>query len=99
MSELADVEQITAEVVDAHTAPSAVRSVRAKRSVDSIGDEILRISIELSSEAAQMLRGTVPLDILVQLHDRLWEKGETRFPLIDYATTDELAAESDDSQS
>jgi hypothetical protein len=98
MSELADVERITTEVVDAHTAPSAVRAVRVKPSVDSTGDDILRISIELSPEAAEMLRGTVPLDILVQLHDRLWEAGETRFPLIDYATTDELAATGDDSQ-
>jgi hypothetical protein len=98
MSELADVVDITTEVVDANTAPTAVRAVHVKPSVDSTGDEILRISIELSPEAAEMLRGTVPLDILVQLHDRLWEKGETRFPLIDYATTDELAAAGDDSQ-
>jgi hypothetical protein len=98
MSELADVVDITTEVVDANTAPSAVRSVHAKPSLGSTGDEILRISVELSPEAAEMLRGTVPLDILVQLHDRLWEKGETRFPLIDYATTDELAAAGDDSQ-
>jgi hypothetical protein len=98
MSELANIEHITAEVVNAHTAVSAVRSVHAEPSVDSTGDEILRISIELSPEAAKMLKGSVPLDILVRLHDRLWEEDETRFPIIDYATTDELAAAGDDSQ-
>lgn len=45
-----------------------------------------------------MLKGSVPLDILVRLHDRLWEESETRFPIIDYATTAELAAAGDDSQ-
>jgi hypothetical protein len=58
----------------------------------------LRISIELSPEAARMLNGSVPLDILMQLQDRLSKSGETRFPIIDYATTDELAAAGDASQ-
>ena len=100
MSDTAVVEQITREVVDANTAPQSVRSVRAVDSIDSVGEDALRISIELAPEAEPLLlSGETPVNILIQSIDRLDGVGEKRFPIIDYATTDELATLSDDSQS
>lgn len=97
MIEHADIARIATEVVNANTAPQSVRSVMARSSTGWTGEDVLRISIELAPAAADKLRGDTPFNILVQLQDRLQEAGETRFAIINYATTDELAAAGDDS--
>ncbi len=99
MSEAPDIVRITTEVVNANTSPQSVQSVTATSSADSTGEQALRISIVLSSKAANILQGEIPLNILVQLRDRLEAAGENRFPIIDYATTEELAASRGDHQS
>lgn len=96
MAENAVIVSIATDVVSANTAPKSVRSVTATNSSSSTGEDVLRIVVELAPEAAGKLQGDAPLNILVQLQDRLQQMGETRFPIIDYATTDELTATSGD---
>jgi hypothetical protein len=96
MAENADIVRIATDVVSANTAPKGVSSVTATSSSSSTGEDILRIVVVLAPEAAGKLQGDAPLNILVQLQDRLQQVGETRFPIVDYATPDELTAASGD---
>jgi hypothetical protein len=91
-----DIVKITTEIVNANTAPQSVVSVTAKSSSGSLGEDVLRISVQLVPKAADMLRNDVPLNILFQLQDRLFKAGEERFPVLDYATPDEIATPSGD---
>src|SRR5437763_1308669 len=84
------ITQIAREVAQANTAPQSVRNVLAEPAIDSEGEDGLRITIVVASDAAEKLSGQSALDILVQLLDRLRQAGEERFPLIEYATEDEL---------
>lgn len=90
MSEILDIERIAREVVTANTAPDSVQSVTASSSSGWTGEDTLRISIVVAPKAAAELQGEAPLKILVQLQDRLQQAGDDRFPIIDYATTDEI---------
>ncbi|MBC7586544.1 hypothetical protein FNL55_01060 [Tardiphaga sp. vice352] len=93
MAEHAQIERLTREIVDANTAPGSVVSVSARDSLDWTGDPIVKVSIVISDESARKLRNKVPLDILSQLMNGLQAAGETRFPILDYATPAELSAE------
>jgi hypothetical protein len=64
--------------------------VIAEPFVDSQGDAALRITIVLRPNVAMRLTGDAVLDTLVQIQRRLSQEGEERFPLIEYATREEL---------
>jgi hypothetical protein len=58
---------------------------------DPQGNEALAITIVLSSEsAANNMPASAALNTLVQVHDKLLEKGDQRFPYITYTTEDDL---------
>lgn len=92
MINLAGIERIARDIVNANTTPDAVVSVAVKPSVDWTGDPVLAISVVIRPEAEKSLTGKAPLDILTGISDGLQAVGEERFPIIDYATTAELEA-------
>ena len=98
MAEAEEIERIAREVVDANTAPDTVVSVSSMPSLDWTGDPILKVSIEIRTDKQSLLSGRAPLNILTQLSDRLVDAGEDRFPIIDYATTEEREAAGDNSE-
>jgi len=63
--------------------------------VDSEGRDALRITIVIESGAAARIKGDAALDTLVQIQDRLREAGEERFPIVEYATKEELEESGD----
>lgn len=93
MAEHAQIERIAQDVVNANTAPDSVVSVSTRDALDWTGDSIVRVSIVLTEESAEKLRNDTPLNILTQLIAGLENAGETRFPIIDYATPAELSDE------
>ena len=90
------IDQIVREVATANLAAQNVQAVQNELATDSEGRDALRITIVLARDAITKLKGDAVLDTLVEIQDRLREAGEERFPIVEYATEDELAA-SDDS--
>jgi len=84
------ISRIVSEVVQANTTPTSVRSVKTEPATDSEGEEALRITIVVTPDAVTQLESGPVLDTLVQLQDRLREAGEERFPIVEYATEEEL---------
>jgi hypothetical protein len=60
--------------------------------VDSEGRDALKITIVLmpGSTASIESKAEAVLDTLVQIKNRLQEEGEERFPIVEYATQEEL---------
>jgi len=52
----------------------------------------LRITIVIPQGAAARLKGDAVLDTLVDIQNRLRNAGEERFPIVEYATEEELAS-------
>ena len=93
MVEHVQIERIARDVVNANTAFDSVVSVSSRDGLDWTGDPIVRISIVVKPEAADVLTGKAPLNILTGISDQLMAIGEDRFPILDYATTADLEAD------
>ena len=84
------INQIVREVAKANLAPYASGQVVNEPTTDSAGQDALRITIVIAPDAAPKIKGDAVVDTLVQIQDRLREAGEERFPIIQYATEEEL---------
>lgn len=73
---------------------SVVRTFH-ESTVDSEGNDALRIVIVLSPESVDRQTGEKVLNALTRIHDRLFEAGEERLPIVEYATEDELTGAND----
>jgi hypothetical protein len=79
--------------VEKYSAGDAWAKVDAATSegiINSLGDPALRITIVLAPGAAASISGEAVLKTLAQISDTLQEQGEERFPILHYATSDEL---------
>lgn len=92
MLDLADINRIVREVTDRNFASKAVQIIDSQSTIDSEGHDALRIMIVLAPDIAKKLKGDAVLDTLVEIQDRLREAGEERFPIVEYATEEELEA-------
>jgi hypothetical protein len=93
MASISEIERIAKEVANANTAPNAVVSVSAIDDLGWDGDPIVRVSIVIDDDAINKLDGEAGIGILRGLIDRFRDIEENRFPIIDYATPQELEAE------
>lgn len=84
------IEQMVREVATANLPPQTVLSVFSEATTDSEGEEAIRITIVIAPEGAASITGNAALDTLVQIQRRFSQEGEERFPIIEYATEDEL---------
>ena len=85
------IDSIVADVVRKNLGQKLFQRTFSEPAVASDGGEALRITIVIAPKAAAKLKGDSILDTLVQIHGKLIEAGEERFPIIEYATEDELA--------
>lgn len=69
--------------------------VISEPTIDSKGDEALRVIVVLSDDEARQIDGDTALDLMVKIDDDLRAKGEERFPIVEFATEQELAAGDD----
>lgn len=65
--------------------------VEHEPTIDSQGEEALKITIVIAPRAIKKLAKDASLNALVRLQERLSEMRETRTPIIEYATEAELA--------
>jgi hypothetical protein len=64
--------------------------------IDSLGQEALRIMVLLNAAAVDSLTGDQMLHALVDIHDTLSRAGDDRFPFVDYATEEDLMYSDED---
>src|SRR5262249_13116613 len=65
-------------------------SVISSPTVDPVGDPALRIRITVTPESTAAISGDAALRTLHEIHRHLQERGEDRFPIIEYATPGEV---------
>jgi hypothetical protein len=82
--------QIVRQAATANLGSANFTSVINSTATDSTGHEALRITIVIKPGAETKIKGDAALDTVVQIQDRLRKAGEERFPLVEFATTEEL---------
>lgn len=98
MLEISAIDELVSEIAKKHLSVLGVEAVHTEPAVDSQGKDALRITITITSPDNIPSIGDKLLDTLFEIQTQLAEKGEERFPIIEYATKDELEAV-DDSES
>jgi hypothetical protein len=91
MIDLERVSQISTDVAKANLGPQNVLRVVSEPTTDSEGTEALRLLIVMAPGLDEAVSDNAVVDTLVQIVDRLRDAGEERFPIIEYATEEELA--------
>ena len=89
------VANIVREAAAANLERTSFEDVMAEPSVDSEGHDGLHITVVLKPNVAAHLSGDAVLDTLLEILKRLNEEGDERFPIIEYATREELEAVGD----
>src|SRR5262245_45541575 len=86
------IAQIAKQVATANLSGSSVSSTSSVSTVDFEGRDAVLITIVLTSDSAASIKskGSEVLDTLVQIKQKLQEQGEERFPIVEYATQEEL---------
>jgi hypothetical protein len=82
---------IATNVATANLSHSNVTGVLSEPTVDSEGHDALRITIVVTPESSAIIKGDQVLDTLVQIRKNLQTAGESRFPIVEFATPQELA--------
>jgi len=86
-----EIDKIAKQVATANLTSTMVSSAISAPGFDSEGHETLRITIVLTpASSTAPINGDKLLDTLVQIQEQLRKKGEERFPIIGYATKEEL---------
>ena len=70
--------------------PKNVRRVIMEPTTDSEGHDALRITVVLEPRAVEMLKGDATLNALIKIRGQLRDMHDARFPLVEYATEQEL---------
>ena len=71
----------------------AVERVVVEPTVDSQGEEALRVTLVLDPQKVERVTGDQALDVLVDINEALQAAGDERRPIIFYATEQELRAD------
>jgi hypothetical protein len=87
----AQIDSIVAQVARKNLGQKLVQRTFSDPTIASDGNEALRITIVIAPKAVAKFKGDSVLDTLVQIHDGLLAAGEERFPIVEYATEEELA--------
>ena len=87
--------EIAENVARANLTSARVSGIISEPTVDSQGREALRITIVIPPGAPAKIKGNAALDTLVQIQEKLREAGEERFPIVEYATKEELEESGD----
>jgi hypothetical protein len=88
--EYKQINRIVGEIAKANLASSSVSSVHSSSMIGSEGQEALKIRIVLTPGSTDYIKGDDTLNTLYEVRYRLQKAGEDRFPIIEYATKEEL---------
>jgi hypothetical protein len=95
MLTLDQIDRLVGEVAATTLAPGVVNRIFSEAVIDSAGGDALRITIVIDDNALSKISGDATVDTLVAVQKRLFEAGEERFPIVEYATVRELAQSGD----
>jgi len=96
MLALAEVDKVVRKVASGTLKGAAgIRRVSSARTLDSDGREALHITIVLKRGSAGKVGGDRALDTLVGIDRALRGANEDRFPIVSFATEEELQDERD----
>jgi hypothetical protein len=90
MLETEQIDEIAKAAATANLGSAKVVSVKSEHDVDWEGEAVIKILIELKPGSVDSISGDDVTKTLVEISDRLQQAGDDRFPMIQYATTDEL---------
>ncbi len=93
MSDLQDVNRVVGKAAAAGLKRAGFSRVYSEPALDSEGREALLVTIVLRSDAPGKINGAKALNTIVRIQRDLRRSGEERFPIIDFATEDELASD------
>ena len=85
-----DIEDIATAVAKANLGGEKVVSVTSEPAIDSEGEGAIKILIELKPGSVDSISGDDVTKTFAQIWDRMQRAGDDRFPMVQYATTDEL---------
>jgi hypothetical protein len=85
-----EIIRIARRIADANLSSSTISSVHSEPMIGSEGQEMLRIRIILTPGSTDTIKGDAALNTLVEIRNVLQGKGEERFPVVEYATEEEL---------
>jgi hypothetical protein len=89
------IDEIVRDVAAKELPRESVDHVISSDSTDSEGHDAVRIVIFLKPNVLEGVKGDAVLDTLVGIQTRLSAEGEDRFPLVEYASTDDLESDGD----
>lgn len=95
MLDVGTIANIARKAATKHLEKGSVERVESEPATDSDGNDALRITLVLKPHTADTLDGDSVLDTLVAIQRELREAGEDRFPIVEYATQEELEADAD----
>jgi hypothetical protein len=99
MLDAQDVEREALEVARKNFGAANIVRTIVEPMIDLDGDDAWRVTIVVDPKLVDKIDGDAVLDNIIQIHNRLWEKGEEdRLPFIEFTTEEELAG-SDDPES
>jgi hypothetical protein len=91
MLDMETIKQFSTEIAKANFGAENVVRLESEPTEDFYGKEALNILIVITPALEENFNGDDLLDTLVQISDRLQRAGDERFPIISYATEEELA--------
>jgi hypothetical protein len=95
MLELSQVNQLVANVVSTTLTGADLSRVMSEPTLDSSGEDALQITIVLRGYDDRLFNGSGVVDTLVEIIQHLQKSGDGRFPILSYATEEDLAQDDD----
>ncbi len=95
MLEAFHLHNIAKEIVGKNLPSVTLDDVRAEAMSMSTGEDGLRITLVLTPESVDAISGDDALKVLVDIRDGLLREGENRFPIVEYATADDVPNDDD----
>lgn len=89
------IVEIAHQIASANLTGTNISKVISEPFTDSEGRDALRITIVLKPDAVAKIGGEQTLNTLFEINERLQLEGEERFPIIEYATEEELKESGD----
>jgi hypothetical protein len=85
------IEDIAAAAARAYLPPGAFERVIVEPAIDSLGNDALRITIVLQADSVRKITGEAASKLSLSLNDAMEDERDERFPILGYATEEELA--------
>lgn len=90
------ITELAGNVARRVLAHGTVERILTQPTTDSVGDDALRITLVMEPDSVPRITGDEAGDLIAGIQQTLHEAGEERFPIIRYATEQELAMDDED---